>query len=78
MITSVRLDVEQNELVSVVAQVGFEMVCCKAHEICVFQRLRRRESVDKVERDVELEFFLDDGEQDIGDGAPNLRLNRVV
>jgi hypothetical protein len=54
------------------------MVCCRAHEICVFQRLRRRESVDKVERDVELEFFLDDGEQDIGDGAPNLRLNRVV
>ena len=59
-------------------QEGFEIVCCKAHEICVFQRLRRRESVDKVERDVELEFFLDDGEQDIGDGAPNLRLNRVV
>jgi len=58
--------------------VGFEMVCCRAHEICVFQRLRRRESVDKVERDVELEFFLDDGDQDIGDGAPNLRLNRVV
>ena len=43
-----------------------------------FQRLRRRESVDKVERGVELEFFLDDGEKDIGDGAPNLRLNRVV
>jgi hypothetical protein len=45
--TSVRLDVEQNQLVSVAAQVWFEIVCCKAHEICVFQRWRRRESVDK-------------------------------
>ena len=32
-----------------------------------------------MERGVELEFFLDDGDQDIGgDGAPSLRLDRVL
>ena len=31
-----------------------------------------------MERGVALEFFLDDGDQDIGDGAPNLRLDLVL
>ena len=37
--TSVRLDIEKNELVSVAVQVRFEIVCCKAHEICVFSKM---------------------------------------
>ena len=32
-------DVEQNQLVSVAVRVGFEIICCKAHEICVFSKM---------------------------------------
>jgi len=39
-VTSVRLDVEQNQLVSVVVRVGFEIICCKSHEICVFSKMK--------------------------------------
>jgi hypothetical protein len=37
--TSVRLDVEPDELVNVAVQVGFEIVCREAHEICVFSKM---------------------------------------
>jgi hypothetical protein len=39
-VTSVWLDVEQNQLVSVAVRVGFEITCCKAHEICVFSKMK--------------------------------------
>jgi hypothetical protein len=53
------------------------MICCQAHEICDFSKAETERIC--VERGVELEFFLDDGDQDIGgDGAPNLGVNRVL
>lgn len=42
------VSVEQNELVSVAVHVGFEIVCCKAREICAFSMDgEQRESVDR-------------------------------
>jgi hypothetical protein len=73
------LDIEQNELVSVAVQVRFEIVCCKAHEICVFSKMETERICRQVSRGIELEFFFDDGDQDIGGvGAPSLRLDRIL
>jgi len=37
--TSVRLDVEQMSWLASQRKWGFEIVCCKAHEICVFSTM---------------------------------------
>jgi hypothetical protein len=52
---------------------GFEIVS-KANEICIFQRWRRRESVDKCRARRRIGVLSLNGDQGIG-GAPNLRLD---
>ena len=47
MITGVRFDVEQKELVSVAVQVERDS-CCKAHEICGFSKMQTERTCRQV------------------------------
>jgi hypothetical protein len=65
-ITTVRLDLEENQLLIVAGKIGLKAGSCKAHEIWVFSKTETdRICRQSVERCVELEFLLDDGDDDI-------------
>ena len=51
-------------------RVGIEIICCKAHEIFVFSKRKTERVCRQVWR--ELELFVEDGDQDIGNEAANL------
>jgi len=59
--TSVRLGVDlgQNQLVNVAVRAGFEIICCKSHEICVFSKMKTERICRHVWREASRwSFFL--------------------
>ncbi len=56
--TSVRLDVEENQLLRMAGKIGLKIGRCKAHEIWVFSKTETDGICERsVERGVELEFL---------------------